>query len=93
MSASHAFPDSSIVSNFWTVSSAAMMDRMVKAVAKPSNVIPRRVEQARADFVLSNLQDSPSSLGVKLMFPANKMAETKRISELIVWDVKPIVVC
>ena len=60
-----------------TVSSAAMIDLDVRAAERPSNVIPRSAAHARAAFVLSSLQESPSADGVKLMFPANIIAETE----------------
>jgi hypothetical protein len=69
-----------------------MIDLDVSADASPSNVMPNNAAHARAAFVLSSLHESPSGEGVKLMFPANKMAETILIKDWIVSGAKPIVI-
>jgi hypothetical protein len=64
-----------------TVSSAAIIDLFVNAVDNPSNVIPNKAAHAKLDLVLSSLHDSPSSLGVKDILPANNIADINLINE------------
>ena len=70
-----------------------MIERDVNAFANPSNEIPKRAAHASAGLVLSNLHDSPSCEGVKLMLPAKRMADTIRMSDAMDSSVNPIVVC
>ena len=80
-----------MVNNFNTVSSAAIIDLFVRAVDNPSNVIPSNAAHANELLVLSSLQDSPSSLGVKDILPANNIADINLINEEIVSSENPIV--